>query len=117
MTDSRDDSIPLSLYYLFSPYYRGEETGLLGCEILYAFRREMAQKLADVLLWRTMVAYGPQVALDVDEAAARVAVQHLGWSEERAEREVRDYREWIERYKPRAFRERAGTETPGAARE
>jgi len=84
------------------------ETGLMGCEVLYAFRQEMAQKLADVLLRRTMVAYGPDVALDVDEAAAQVAVKHLGWSEERAEREVAEYREWIKRYTPRALREGAG---------
>jgi glycerol-3-phosphate dehydrogenase len=87
------------------------ETGLMGCEVLYAFRREMAQKLADVLLRRTMVAYGPNVALDVDEAAAQVAVRHLGWSEERAAREVAEYREWIERYTPKALREQ-----PRAAR-
>lgn len=89
------------------------ETGLLGCEVLYAFRHEMAQMLADVLLRRTMVAYGPRVALDVDEAAARVAVERLGWSEERARREVAEYREWIERYPPRALREQAGTGTVG----
>jgi glycerol-3-phosphate dehydrogenase len=91
------------------------ETGIIGAEVLYAFRREMAQKLADVLLRRTMVAYGPQVALDVDEAAAKVAVKHLGWSRERAEREVRDYREWIERYKPKAFREHESAGAPGDA--
>lgn len=84
------------------------ETGLMGCEVLYAFRQEMARKLADVLLRRTMVAYGPQVALDVDEGAAKVAVEHLGWSEDRAKREVAEYREWIERYTPKALRERTG---------
>jgi glycerol-3-phosphate dehydrogenase len=62
-----------------------------------------------------MVAYGPQVALDVDEAAAQVAVKHLGWSQERAEQEVRYYREWIERYTPKAFREREGAGAPGGA--
>ena len=82
------------------------ETGLIGAEILWAFREEMAQTLADVLLRRTMVGYGPDVALDVDEAAAEVAVKHLGWDEERAEREVREYREWIERYRPKQFREK-----------
>src|SRR5215210_3326738 len=90
------------------------ETGLMGCEILYAFRHEMAQKLADVLLRRTMVAYGPNVGLDVDEAAAEVAVKHLGWSEERARKEVEDYRNYIRRYTPRAMREREGAGAPGA---
>src|SRR5215211_2002107 len=84
------------------------ETGLIGAEVLYAFRHEMAQKLADVLLRRTMVSYGPNLALDVDEAAAEVAVKHLGWSEERAKEEVAKYRDWIRRYTPKALRKEAG---------
>ena len=82
------------------------ETGLLGAEVLYAFRHEMAQTLSDVLLRRTMAGYGPRVALDVVEPAAQVAVKHLGWDEERAEREVREYREWIQRYTPKEFGDR-----------
>ncbi|HZC19455.1 MAG TPA: glycerol-3-phosphate dehydrogenase C-terminal domain-containing protein, partial [Rubrobacteraceae bacterium] len=82
------------------------ETGIIGAEVLYAFRRELAEKLGDILLRRTMVGIGPKVGLDVDEAAARVAVHHLGWTEERAEREVREYREYVQRYKPKEFRER-----------
>jgi glycerol-3-phosphate dehydrogenase len=80
------------------------ETGLIGAEVLYAFHHEMAQTLSDVLLRRTMVGMGPNVGLDVDEAAAEVAVKHLGWDKERAEREVRSFREYVERYRPRAFR-------------
>ena len=81
------------------------ETGLLGCEVLYAFRQEMAETLADALLRRTMVGLGPNVALDVDEAAASVAVEHLGWTEERAKEEVENYRRYVERYRPKSFRE------------
>jgi glycerol-3-phosphate dehydrogenase len=77
------------------------ETELLGAEVLYAFRREMAQTLSDVLLRRTMVGMGPHVALDVDEAAAQIAVDHLDWTQERAEREVREYRDFVRRYKPK----------------
>jgi glycerol-3-phosphate dehydrogenase len=80
------------------------ESGVIGAEVLYAFRREMAQALSDVLLRRTMVGLGPSVGLDVDEAAAQVAVQHLGWSEERARSEVEAYRGYVERYKPRSMR-------------
>jgi glycerol-3-phosphate dehydrogenase len=83
-------------------------TGLMGCEVLYAFRREMAETLADALLRRTMVGLGPNVALDVDEAAASVAVEHLGWTEERAKEEVENFRRYVERYRPKSFRE----ETP-----
>ena len=82
------------------------ENGIVGAEVLWAFREEMAQTLADALLRRTMVGYDANVGLDVDEAAAEVAVKHLGWDEDRAEREVREYREWIERYNPKQFRER-----------
>jgi glycerol-3-phosphate dehydrogenase len=79
------------------------ETALIGAEVLWAFREEMAQTLSDVLLRRTMAGYGPRVALDVVEPAAQVAVNHLGWTQQRAEREVREYREWIERYTPKEF--------------
>jgi len=82
------------------------ETALIGAEVLWAFREEMAQTLSDVLLRRTMAGYGPRVGLDVADAAAEVAVKHLGWDEVRAEREVREYREWIERYTPKEFRDR-----------
>jgi glycerol-3-phosphate dehydrogenase len=82
------------------------ETALIGAEVIWAFREEMAQTLSDVLLRRTMAGYGPRVGLDVADAAAEVAVKHLGWEQERAEREVRAYREWIERYTPKEFRDR-----------
>ncbi len=80
------------------------ESGIIGAEVLYAFRCEMAQTLSDVLLRRTMVAYDPQVGLDVDEAAAQVGVRYLGWDEERARREVEAYRGYVERYKPKSMR-------------
>jgi glycerol-3-phosphate dehydrogenase len=82
------------------------ESGIIGAEVLYAFEREMAQTLSDVLLRRTMAGLGPRVGLDVDEAAAQVAVKNLGWSEERAHREVEDYRKYIQRYRPKEMREK-----------
>jgi glycerol-3-phosphate dehydrogenase len=82
------------------------ETALIGAEVIWAVREEMAETLSDVLLRRTMAGYGPRVGLDVAEAAAEIAVKHLGWEQERAEREVRAYREWIERYTPKEFRDR-----------
>jgi glycerol-3-phosphate dehydrogenase len=79
---------------------------LIGAEVIWAFREEMAQTLSDLLLRRSMAGYGPRVALDVVDAAAEVAVEHLGWERERAEREVREYREYIERYTPKELRDR-----------
>jgi glycerol-3-phosphate dehydrogenase len=81
------------------------ETAVIGAEVIWAFREEMAETLSDVLLRRTMAGYGPRVGLDVAEAAAEVAVKHLGWEQERAEREVREYREWIKRYTPKELRD------------
>ena len=81
------------------------ETGIIGAEVLYAFHREMAARLGDVLLRRSMVGMGPRVALDVDEAAAQVAVRYLGWSQKRADREVEEFRDYVRRYKPRDLRE------------
>jgi len=82
------------------------ETGVIGAEILYAFERELAQTLADALLRRTMVGLGPKVGLDADEAAAEVAAKHLGWTGEQAEKEVEGFRKYVERYRPKDFREK-----------
>jgi glycerol-3-phosphate dehydrogenase len=76
------------------------ETGIIGAEVLYAFRRELAEKLGDVLLRRSMVGMGPKVGLDVDEAAVQVAIRHLAWSRERADREVEEFRDYVKRFWP-----------------
>jgi glycerol-3-phosphate dehydrogenase len=96
-----DASLKMPLISPASP-----ETGIIGAEVLYAFRRELAEKLGDVLLRRSMVGLGPRVGLDVDEAAAQVAVRHLGWSQERADREVEEFRDYVRRMRPKEFRER-----------
>lgn len=87
------------------------ETALIGAEVVYAFRNELAKTLSDVLLRRTMVGMGPHVGLDVDEAAARVAAEHLGWDEDRLGRELREYREFVSRYHPRDLAGRGGAES------
>lgn len=87
------------------------ETGIIGAEVLYAFRHEMAQTLSDVLLRRTMVALGPRVALDVDTAAVKVAVKHLGWTETRAKSEVKQFRDYVQRYNPKDFHKRKVVKT------
>lgn len=83
-----------------------EETGSVAAEIVFAFREEMAETLQDCLLRRTMVGLNSRAGLDVVEQAARLARQHLGWTDERAAREVDDYREYVERFHPRITAER-----------
>jgi glycerol-3-phosphate dehydrogenase len=102
LAEAGDDA---SLRLPLSPPPMSVETGLIGAEVLYAFRHELAETLSDVLLRRTMVGMGPKVGLDVDEAAAKVAVEHLGWSQERTDREVAEYRKYVRRYKPKGLQE------------
>ena len=77
-----------------------EETGSVAAEVVHAFREEMAETLQDCLLRRTMVGLNSRAGLDVVERAARIMQQHLGWTDERAAREVADYRKYVERFHP-----------------
>src|SRR5256714_280041 len=77
-------------------------TGAIGAEVVMAFEHEMAQTLADCLLRRTMVGLDSFAGLDADEAAARIAAKYFGWSSDRAEEEIRAYRNYIERFHPRS---------------
>ncbi|HEX8140353.1 MAG TPA: glycerol-3-phosphate dehydrogenase [Pyrinomonadaceae bacterium] len=83
------------LLQLFSPLSRA-----IGAEVLFAFRQELARNLCDCLLRRTMVGMNRAVGLDAIEGAARIAQKYLGWSQERAAREVTAYRKYIERFHP-----------------
>ncbi|MGA9996383.1 MAG: glycerol-3-phosphate dehydrogenase [Pyrinomonadaceae bacterium] len=78
-----------------------DETGATGAEVLFSFRREMAQTLKDCLLRRTMVGLNRNAGIGADEAAASIAQKYLGWTEERAAREIEEYRKYIERFHPR----------------
>jgi glycerol-3-phosphate dehydrogenase len=72
-------------------------------EIVFAFEQEFAKTLSDCFLRRTMMGLGPDLGLSKIEAAASVGVKLLGWSEERARREVESYRKEILRMKNRSF--------------
>ena len=76
-----------------------DETGAIAAEVIYSFKREFAQTLADCLLRRTMVGLNSSLGVGADEAAARIAQKHLGWSERRAQDEVSSYRKFIEGFR------------------
>jgi glycerol-3-phosphate dehydrogenase len=82
----------------------GEETGSIGAEVVYAFREEMAETLADCLMRRTMVGLNGQVGLDALERAARLAQKFLGWDDQRASGEVEAYRSYVTRFSPKRGR-------------
>lgn len=77
-----------------------EETGTIGAEVVYAFREELAETLADCLMRRTMVGLNGQVGLDALESAAHIARKFLGWDDGRAAREVEAYRKYVTRFNP-----------------
>jgi glycerol-3-phosphate dehydrogenase len=83
-----------SLGEIFDP-----ETGGVAAEVVYAFRHEFARTLTDCLLRRTMVGLNSSLGVGADEAAAKIAVKHLGWPEDRARAEVGSYRKFIERFR------------------
>jgi glycerol-3-phosphate dehydrogenase len=68
------------------------ETGAIGAEVVFSLRTELVETLADVVQRRTLVGYGPRAGLDVVDAAAELAVRHVGWSDERAARETAAFR-------------------------
>jgi len=78
------------------------QTGAIGAEVLFSFREEMAQTLTDCLMRRTIVGMNAAAGLDAVEAAATLARKYLGWDDERASREIADYRSYVERFHPRA---------------
>jgi glycerol-3-phosphate dehydrogenase len=70
----------------------------IAAEVLFAFQHEMATTLTDCLLRRTMIGLGPSRSIADADQAAKIAQDHLGWSNDRARREVDEYRSYIKRF-------------------
>jgi glycerol-3-phosphate dehydrogenase len=68
------------------------ETGAIAAEVVYSFKHELAQTLADCLLRRTMVGLNSTCGLESAEGAAAVAQEYLGWSDSCVQQEVGAYR-------------------------
>jgi glycerol-3-phosphate dehydrogenase len=81
-----------------------EETGSIGAEVVFSFRHELAETLADCLLRRTMVGLNSFAGTDAVEGAARLARKFLDWDEGRAAREVEDYLGYVERFHPKKLK-------------
>lgn len=92
-----------------------ETSGLTAAEISFVLEEEFAGSLTDILARRTMVAIGPTVPDDVIDRVARAAARLAGWSDERTDRELRAFRDRLERFR---IPDRAGktVRTGGAER-
>lgn len=84
-----------------------EESGAIVAELVFGVQSEMAISLADLLLRRTMVAYGSHAGIGADEAAMQLGGKALGWTKPRQRKEIDAYRNWIARYRPRLLAEKA----------
>jgi glycerol-3-phosphate dehydrogenase len=77
-----------------------EWSGAIGAEVVFAFAKESATTLTDVLMRRTMVGLGPDLGCDAVEAAAAIAAAHFDWDHDRVRSELTDYRYFIARLEP-----------------
>ncbi len=93
------------------------DTAAIGAEVVFALQNEMAETLTDVMMRRAMLVFEPNMGLGIDEAAARVAVQFLNWDSRRAEQEVRDYREYIARFRPKPYAAQSSVQSARLAAE
>lgn len=71
------------------------ERDTFSAEIVFAFEHEFAKTLADCFLRRTMIGLNADQGLGNLQAASEVGKRLLGWTDERAAREVQSYREEI----------------------
>lgn len=67
----------------------------MGAEVVFSFDNEFATNLGDCFLRRTMIGLNANHGLSDIERAAEIGKKLLGWTQERAEREVEGYREEI----------------------
>jgi glycerol-3-phosphate dehydrogenase len=73
----------------------GSSTTVLAGEIVFGFEQELAQTLTDCLLRRTMVGFNADLFIGPDQEAAQIGKSFLGWNDERADKEVEDYRHHV----------------------
>lgn len=80
----------------FSP-----NTGAIKAEVIFAFKHEMAERISDVLMRRTMIGLEPNMGIGEDEETAKIGQVYFGWDDERAKAEVAYHREYIKRFRPK----------------
>jgi glycerol-3-phosphate dehydrogenase len=67
--------------------------------VVFSFEHELAKTLADCFLRRTMRGLNADLGLGDLDAAAEIGVRLLGWSDERAKREIENYRIEIKKFR------------------
>jgi glycerol-3-phosphate dehydrogenase len=83
---------------VFDPF-----TGAIAAEVPWAYHEEAARTLTDVIARRTTVGLGPDAGIGTVVAAAKIARDAFGWDTAKLDAEVAAYRQWVNRYQPRAL--------------
>ena len=81
----------------------GAGTSAIAAEVAFAFKKELARTLTDCLLRRTMLGLNSSAGIGEDQAVAKIAQQHLGWTADRANHEIESYRHYAKRFHPRSL--------------
>lgn len=75
-----------------------EASGLTVAEISFVLEEEFAGTLTDILARRTMIGVGPTLPDDVVDRVAQTSARLAGWSDERTDRELRTFRDRLQRF-------------------
>ena len=68
----------------------------IKAQIVYAVRKEAAHSLVDILRRRTTIAMQANYGLDVLPIVSEVLGKHCGWEEEKLDRALKDYHNYME---------------------
>jgi glycerol-3-phosphate dehydrogenase len=68
----------------------------IAAELVFAITQEFAETLTDVFARRIMLAFEPGHGLQGAERAAEIIGDRLGWTPERRETELAEYRQWLD---------------------
>ena len=71
-------------------------------EVIFAIRDEFALTLTDIVARRLLLSWDDDAGLDSIIHVAELASAEFGWSSERTEQELTDYRTWIQLRRPAA---------------
>ena len=69
---------------------------LIAAELVFAVRVDLAVTLTDVLARRVLLAFEPGHGLAELDAVVAPLADELGWDAARREREIADYRDWLD---------------------
>ena len=75
----------------------------VSAEVILAIQDEFALTLTDIVARRLLLSWDNDAGLDSIPNVAELASAELGWSSERTEQELNNYRTWIQLRRPAVY--------------